>query len=86
MDLVIGGGAIFSQILAAELPRRGLLPTPVIAPLIIDAELQGVPRVDDRSATPNLPSRFTTAAAGMLARGLVDRGLPASAVDTWLLE
>ncbi len=50
VDLIVGLGALASQDLAA----RGALPKPVIAPLIMDPVLQGVPDVAGKSGVRNL--------------------------------
>jgi hypothetical protein len=47
-------GAIASHVCAAELAGPGQLPKPVIAPFVIDTELQGVPLAGSVSGVPNL--------------------------------
>lgn len=54
IDLVLGAGALASHVLAAEVPLQGPLPKPVMAPLIIDTELQGLSPVDGASGIANL--------------------------------
>jgi outer membrane protein TolC/ABC-type uncharacterized transport system substrate-binding protein len=50
VDIVIAGGAIASY----EAATRGPLPKPVVAPFVIDAELQGMPMKDGGSGVRNL--------------------------------
>jgi outer membrane protein TolC len=50
VDIVIAGGAIASY----EAATRGPLPKPVVAPFVIDAEIQGMPMKDGGSGVKNL--------------------------------
>ena len=50
VDLVLAIGVIASDTAS----RRGGLPKPVVAPFVIDAEVQGLPQEDGASGIPNL--------------------------------
>jgi outer membrane protein TolC/ABC-type uncharacterized transport system substrate-binding protein len=50
VDIVVAGGVIASD----DAAKRGPLPKPVVAPFIIDAELQGIPERDGASGVKNL--------------------------------
>ena len=54
ISVIVAAGAIASHVAAGELGNRGPLSKPVIAPFVIDADLQGLPLKGDASGVENL--------------------------------